>query len=294
MDQTDPDTTNDGASASTTVNNDADISMTKVASPTTADEGDDVTYTVTVLNNGAAQATTLAVTDACPTGTTFVNSAPSTGTTYTAGTWTIGTLNNAASATLDLVCNIDAGQSGNMLTNTVATADISMDQTDPDTTNDGASASTTVNNNADISMTKTASPTTADEGDDVTYTVTVLNNGAAQATTLAVTDACPSGTTFVSSSPSTGTTYATGTWTIGTLNNAASATLDLVCNVDAGQSGNMLTNTVATADISMDQTDPDTTNDGASASTTVNNDACLLYTSPSPRDATLSRMPSSA
>ena len=142
-----------------------------------------------------------------------------------------------------------------------------MDQTDPDNTNDGASASTGIANDADISSIKTVLPTTANEGDNITYTLGVTNNGAAQATTLAVSDSRPVGTTVVSASPSGATTYAAGTWTIGTLANAATANLDLVCSVDVGQGGNTITNTIATADISMDQTDPDNTNDGASAST---------------------------
>ena len=107
MDQTDPDNTNDGATANTTISNDADISTTKVASPTMADEGDNISYTLGVTNNGAAQATTLTVTDSCPPGTTFVSASPSGSTTYAAGNWTIGTLANAATANLDLVCSIN-------------------------------------------------------------------------------------------------------------------------------------------------------------------------------------------
>ena len=278
MDQTDPNNANDGATASTTINNDADISMTKTASAATANEGDNITYSIDVTNNGPAQATTLEISDSCPTGTTFVNVTTSGTSTYASGTWTVGTLANSASETLDLVCSVDVGQGGNTVTNTLSSSDIAMDQTDPDNTNDGASASTTISDEADISLTKTASATTANEGDNITYSIDVMNNGTAQATNLTITDSCPSGTTLVSTTPSGTTTYAAGTWTVGTLANTSNETLDLVCSVDVGQGGNTITNTLSSSDIAMDQTDPNNTNDGATASTTISDEADISTT----------------
>ena len=278
MDQTDPNNANDIATANTSVSNDSDISLTKVASATSASEGDNITYSISVTNNGSAQATNLTVTDTCPLGTTLISSAPSGTTSYATGTWSIGTLNNTANESLDLVCNIDIGQGGNTITNTISTSDISMDQTDPNNANDGATASTTISNEADISTTKTASSTTANEGDNITYSLGVTNNGTAQASSLVITDSCPTGTTFVSATPSGSSTFSAGTWTIGTLNNAADETLSLVCNVSVGQGGNTITNILSTADITMDQTDPNNANDGATASTTISNEADISTT----------------
>ena len=53
---------------------------------------------------------------------------------------------------------------------------------------------------ADLSITKTASPDPVTTGDDLTYTVTVTNNGPDPATSVTVTDNLPAETTFVSCS----------------------------------------------------------------------------------------------
>ena len=143
---------------------------------------------------------------------------------------------------------------------------------------------------------------TPNEGDIVTYDITITNNGAAQATNVSLTDLLPPGLTATANNGGiTQGTYdaATGLWTIGTLNVGDTVTLTLEGTVDAGQGGNTITNVTTSA--MGDQIDPSTAGDDLDESVVVENIAdlvtvktCLLYTSPSPRDATLSRMPSSA
>ena len=128
-----------------------------------------------------------------------------------------------------------------------------------------------VNNNADLVTTKelTSADATPDEGDTVVFTITVSNNGAAQATNVDLTDTWPSGLTFVSAVASQGTyTSGTGLWDIGTLNNGASVTLVLTGTVKVGEGGNTLTNSVSAA--TSDQTDPSTTGDDLSEQLAVN------------------------
>ena len=120
---------------------------------------------------------------------------------------------------------------------------------------------------------------TPDEGDTVTFQIEVTNNGGAQATNVSLVDTLPAGITFTGSTESQGTyDPATGLFDIGTLADGASAIITLTGTVDVGQGGNTITNITTAA--SGDQNDPST--------------FCLLYTSPSPRDGLLSRMPSSA
>ena len=119
----------------------------------------------------------------------------------------------------------------------------------------------TVNDAADLVTVKTlasGNPTPA-EGDTVTFDITVRNDGGAQATNVSLTDSLPAGITFTGNTTTAGTTYdqATGLFDIGTLNVGQTATLTLTGTVDVGE-------------------------------------GCLLYTSPSPRDLSTSRMPSSA
>ena len=168
-----------------------------------------------------------------PAGLTIGTVTPSIG-CYTAPTWTIGTLNNGASATLTIVADVDAGTSGSTITNTVT--NVTLDQTDSNTTADDPSESITVGNSTDLVITKIVDNGTPDEGDTVTFTVTVTNSGPAQATNVSIDDALPAGLTIGSATPSIGS-YTAPTWTIGTLNNGASATLTIVADVDAGTSG---------------------------------------------------------
>jgi uncharacterized repeat protein (TIGR01451 family) len=110
---------------------------------------------------------------------------------------------------------------------------------------------------------KTVDNSAPDEGDTITFTVTITNNGPYQATNVALDDALPAGLTAVAITPSQGS-YAAPTWTVGTLNVEATATLTLQATVDAGTAGSIITNTVT--NITLDQIDSNATDDDLSES----------------------------
>ncbi|KAA0259632.1 MAG: choice-of-anchor A family protein [Chlorobiota bacterium] len=88
-------------------------------------------------------------------------------------------------------------------------------------------------NSADLEVTKTANTTTINCASSFTYTVAVMNNGAASAGSVVVTDVLPAGLVFASATASQGAyNDATGEWTVGTLNNGATATLTIDVTVD--------------------------------------------------------------
>ena len=64
------------------------------------------------------------------------------------------------------------------VTNTVTT---SSDTIDEDTSNNGGSEVTTITRDADLSIDKQAAPATATAGNQLTYTLTVDNNGPSSA-----------------------------------------------------------------------------------------------------------------
>ena len=133
-------------------------------------------------------------------------------------------------------------------------------------------SSTTVNPNtaaltADLAVTKSGSPDPVLLGQNITYTVTVTNNGPGSATTVTATDTLPAGVTFVSAVASQGScveSVGVVTCNLGDIANGANVTVTIV--VTAAQTGSK-TNNVSVSAVSP--TDPVPANDTASEITTV-------------------------
>jgi uncharacterized repeat protein (TIGR01451 family) len=129
---------------------------------------------------------------------------------------------------------------------------------------------------ADLSITKSDEADPVSIGDEIVYTITVFNGGPDGATQVQLTDAVPSGTSFVSANASQGTcanSSGTVTCTIGSLANAGTATITL--RVTANQGG-QVTNT---ASVTGDEDDPNAANNSETETTTVELDpADLIYT----------------
>jgi uncharacterized repeat protein (TIGR01451 family) len=119
---------------------------------------------------------------------------------------------------------------------------------------------------ADLSIIKTGSLNPVTVGNNLTYTVTVTNNGPDTATGVALTDTLPSGISFVSAKTSQGSCSGTSTvnCNIGTLNNGSSATVTIaVTTTKTGTLSN-------TASVTANESDPDTANNTSTVNTTVN------------------------
>lgn len=263
VDQPDPDSTpgnnapgEDDQASITIVVQQADLSLTKAVDKATPQVGENIVFTLTVSNGGPHRATGIGIRDQLPSGLTYVSSAPSTGTYDPAtGVWTISTLENGAKATLRLT----AAVTGTTATTNVAEV-IASNQYDPDSTpnnnvptEDDQASVTVTPQIADLSLTKTASPSRPTAGQPVTFTVTVSNAGPHEATGVTVKDALPPGMTFVSASPTAGAFDRTnGVWTIDRIGAAGTATLRIVARTDTAEPK---TNTAEI--LSADQHDPD-------------------------------------
>jgi len=91
-----------------------------------------------------------------------------------------------------------------------------------------------VNCNADLSVLKTVDNAHPLVGHNVLFTITVTNNGPADATGVSVTDILQTGYSYISSAVTSGTySPSTGVWKIDTLKNGATATLILTAKVNA-------------------------------------------------------------
>jgi uncharacterized repeat protein (TIGR01451 family) len=226
----DPNSANNLVTISTTVNlaGGADLQVTKNASPNPVTLGNNLTYTTTVTNNGPAQATGVTLTDTLPGGVTFLSAIPSQGSCSGTSliTCSLGNLANGASATVSIVVTTTAVGA---LTNT---ASVTSATTDPNSANNLVTISTTVNlaGRADLQVTKNASPDTVTLGNNLTYTITVTNNGPEAATGVTLTDTLLGSFTLVSATPSQGSCSGTSaiTCNLGNLASGASATVSIV------------------------------------------------------------------
>lgn len=242
----------------------ADLAITKSVSPGTVTSGQNITYTLTVINNGPTEATDVNVQDVLPGNLSIVSATPSTG-TWLAPAWTIGTLANGASVSMIVIATVDPAFSGNIAN----TATVSSPIADPVATNNSSTANVIVSPlllDADLAILKTVNPNPVIEGQGVVYKIRVENNGPATAQGVSVQDILPNQLTFVGVSTSPGTSWASPIWTIGTLAAGSAVTLTIVATVNNGYTGT-INNTAA---VSSTTPDPVLANNTSIVSLTVN------------------------
>ena len=260
----------------------ADLAVTKADSPDPVPAGSDISYSISLTNNGLSDAANVQLSDGIPADTTFASltapggwscSTPAPGGTGTV-TCSIPTLASGAVANFTLEVNVNAGTpAATTITNT-ATA--SSDTADPDLGNNSdTETTTTVINNADVAVTKTDSPDPVLAGALLDYDITLTNNGPDDAQNVAWTDGFPPNTTSASLTAPAGWTCTifvldgTGIAAcgIGTLASGASATFTLRVAVDAdAPDGTIITNTVS---VTTTATDPVAGNNSDTETTIV-------------------------
>ncbi len=196
--------------------------------------------------------------------TTFASVSDTTNSLQAAGvvTCNFGTLAAGASGTFQVAVTVDAGATGY-----INNGNYSIES---DGTVGGAVAPTLgplvtvplTGPSTDLEITKTASPTRIDPpGGNLTYTLTVDNNGPAEAQNVVVTDNLPASVTLVSATPSQGscTGVATITCNLGNIANGVTATVTIVVTPTVlGAISN-------TATVSGSFVDLDPTNDSSTA-----------------------------
>ncbi len=273
-DTPDPAPGNNDDSEPTEVDPGVDLGITKADSVEPVLAGNQLVYTLSVVNNGPGTADNVSVTDALPAGVSLANA---TGTGWTcSGASTITCTRSSLGVTTapDITITVDVDPAladGTTLTNT---ASVTSDNIDTNAANDNDSEDTLVNTETDLVLTKTASPTTAVAGQDtVTWSIEVVNNGPSDAQSVEVTDTLPAGVTFVSA-PGCSESGGTVTCSLGTLAAGDTANLSVDTSVDADATGTLLN------PASVSTTTPETTlaNNDDDAQVTVETSADLGIT----------------
>jgi uncharacterized repeat protein (TIGR01451 family) len=302
-DTNDPNLANNSATVQTIVGaaTTANLAVTNVGTPNPVVQGNNITYTVTVTNNGPGNATNVSLSETQPANTSFVSIAVASGTTGWAcsgSTYScnIGSFPVGSSTTFTVVAAVGgAVPSGTVITDT---ATVTASTIDPNPSNNFATVTTIVaaSGQADLGVTKTGTPNPVLAGNNITYTIVVTNSGPATSPNVTLTDTLPGNTTVVSITPPstpTGWTCPAAALGVQTCTNSSLAanttsTFTLVLNVTAGTAPKTaITNSVAIS--SSSTTDPNSANNSASttsfvASPTQADVAILKTASPEPVD----------
>ncbi|MHB8079163.1 MAG: DUF11 domain-containing protein, partial [Candidatus Krumholzibacteriia bacterium] len=244
-----------------------DIAVRKTASVTEATVGVGLTYMVAAENVGTAPATGVVVSDVLPPGLALTGTAASQG-SYDplSGRWDVGDLVNGGSALLNLAVTPLVAAAGDTLHNVARL--LALDQTDLRTANDTAAVDVTVAG-ADLRLSKTVDRPSPAEGDTVTFTVRVRNDGPSAADDAAIADLLPAGLAVVAATASQGSyTPATGAWSCGALATGAEAWLAVRAVVGPGTAGTVIVNRAVR--VGSSPADPDSTNDQGTATVAVN------------------------
>ena len=228
-------TGNDSDSECTSVNRQVDMVVSKTESidPVVAGSGiGNLTYVVTVANNGPSDASGIALSEVLtlPAGVTLASATPSQG-SFASPTWTVGGLASGTSATLTVVLTASAAATpGTDVICDTATL-TAVNESQVATGNESDTECTSITVSADLAITKIDDADPPPSGSDLTYTLTVINNGPSDATGVVVTDPLPAATTYVSDTCG-GANTPPWTWNIGALANGASVSCDVTVSIN--------------------------------------------------------------
>jgi uncharacterized repeat protein (TIGR01451 family) len=210
------------------------LSLYMTAFPNPVPLGTHAAYTLTVTNIGQNAFTGVTITDALPAGLTFVAASPScTGTSNV--TCSLGTLAANTSTQVGIITSATiAGQ----ITNT---ASVSANEVNPNPAGATATAVVTVLTTSDLSVTMSANVSSVavagvfPDGGNLTYTITVANNGPDPAAGVTLTDTLPASLSLVST-----------TATQGACNPSGFGSISVICNLGGLASGAHATITIST------------------------------------------------
>ncbi|OED42189.1 hypothetical protein AB833_07765 [Chromatiales bacterium (ex Bugula neritina AB1)] len=228
----------------------ADLAIVKSVDNPSPDLNTEVTWTISVVNNGPDTALDVVINDSLPEGVTFVESSVEAFNPEN-GTLSIGDLASGEEFEFSITVTVD--NADRALVNNATVSSPTYDN-DPDNNSDAAETDAVA---ADLELTKETSTDEAEIGDTVNWTLSLTNQGPDAATNIVIEDLLPDGVSYVSDSstpdsPESVFDSETGLWSIESLEVGEAVTLTLETTVT--DSGVIINTAQVTA---SDQVDPD-------------------------------------
>lgn len=232
----------------------ADLVIAKTDSSDPVAAGTDLTYTVTVTNQGDAPADDVVVTDTLPAGVTLVSTSGCVEDPVGVPTCSLGTIDTGGFAQFTVTVTVDPAVTG-AITNTVS---VTTSSTESDTGNNSAAEVTLVGAEADLSITKidSSDPVESGGGQELVYTIEVSNAGPSDATNVVVTDILSDLAIFQSTSGCLDDPFGVPDCLLGTIaaGSSASYTITVLLQRTSGT-------VVNSASVTSDASDPTPGND---------------------------------
>ena len=210
-----------------------DLSLDKQVSNMTPEVESAVVFTITVTNAGPDDATGVAISETLPSGYTLLSHDG--GSAWDGSLWDIGDLLNGDSATLHITATVNASGDYTNVAQVAAANEQDADSTpgnnDP-TEDDQDSVQPTPIPIIDLELAKTVDNPAPNVGDNITFAITVTNQGPSDATGVTVTDSLPDGYTYVSDDGGGSYDSGTGAWTIDALGAGETVVLHITARVE--------------------------------------------------------------
>ncbi|MEM1335740.1 MAG: DUF11 domain-containing protein, partial [Actinomycetota bacterium] len=196
-DTADPDAGNNTVTADPAVTSSADLRIEKVLATPTAVPGAPLRWVITVTNDGPSDAVAVSVDDTVPGVVTSVAVSSSQG-GCTGFPCVLGTVPADGSATITIDAELPADTPSGDLVNAASVVSLDPDSagpleptSDPDTSNNSAEVTSPIVPAADLRIDKVGPAGAVVAGTQVSWTITVTNDGPSDAVDVAISDDLP-------------------------------------------------------------------------------------------------------
>lgn len=193
---TDPEPENNNDTDPTEIVDQANVKISKVAQADTVHAGANVTWLVTVENDGPSTADSISVSDILPAGLTWVSASGDGWDCDEVITCTRSSLAPDASASFEIVTSVGSGVAADTVITNSATVSTTTPGDDEDDNSDDDSIEITTSADLNLAKTHTGTPVA---GTPFTFSLTVNNDGPSNALApITIADTLPVGMTYLS------------------------------------------------------------------------------------------------